>query len=488
MGDVWGNLERELCGRICRGRNVLCFTIFLRRHRCFHQTTSLYTKGDKECVLTEYAEKYPAYGAHQPPKSLKPKLEYQRDRTKMDGATTFKSDYIPYEVVQRYVPQQAQYKPIPGEMELGTTYKLDFNIHEVQPFVPVKPFKTRHTKDGKVDTLPTYKDDFRPWDISKRDLMKPEFTYQPPTTKFGNSTTFQDDFVPKGFVQRESFKPPIVAKLSDMPFDDLTSNRLTYVPHTLEARVIRPPEQYKPSSQPFQCCTTHRSDFQGLPAQLPQSCKPTFTKVASDAPFQSSTEFRDRFQPWPVALPQLFKSAEYVTPTEQMDLSTTTKEDFVKHSVQPFVPAKPVLQSKRPSGPFQGVTTMEEDFKPWQIQRRKMTKKPEDVRKPTGKMEDLTTFKLDYTPHQIQPHVTFKPKYAVQKIEAPFDDGSIYRAEFTPKKIHVCPASFDCPPGYVFEGTDERGHKFFRQLLAQDRNKIPLAPAIHAAKDVAVMS
>uniref|UniRef100_A0A8C9S415 Stabilizer of axonemal microtubules 2 n=1 Tax=Scleropages formosus TaxID=113540 RepID=A0A8C9S415_SCLFO len=459
--------------RLCH--NILCFPILVRRHRCFHKTTSLYTKGDKECVLTEYAEKYPVYAAHRPPKSLKPRMEYQRDRLDQAAYCSFiQSDYIPYEVTQQYVRRQAQYKPAPGEMDLGTTYKLDFNTHEVQPFVPVRPIETQHAKVGKLDTLPTYKDDFRPWDVSKRDLVKPEFTYHPPTTKFGNSTTFQDDFVPKGFAQRESFKPPIVAKLSDMPFNDLTSNRLCYVPHTLEPRVVRPPEPYRPSSQPFQCCTTHRSDFQGLPAQLPQSCKPSSTKMASDAPFQSSTEFRDRFQPWPVALPQLFKPPEYVSRTEHMELSTTTKEDFVKHSVQPFVPAKPFLQTKRPSGPFQGSTTMKEDFKPWQIQRREMAKKPEDVRKAGGKMEDLTTFKLDYTQHQIQPNVSFKPKHVPLKSEAPFDDGTMYRAEFTPKKGTVCPASFDCPPGYVFEGTDERGHRFFRKLSTQDRNKVPL--------------
>ncbi|XP_036399039.1 stabilizer of axonemal microtubules 2 [Megalops cyprinoides] len=469
-------------------RLCICEICNCGRHRCAHRPTALYKKDNNACVVTEYKEKYPTYGGYNPPTSLKPKQEHQKDRGKMDGTTTFRSDYIPYEVSRRPARQQAEYKPNTGEIDLETTYKLDFNPHEVQPFAPARPKEKVHTKGGKLDTLPTYKEDFRPWEINKRELTRPEYSYQPPTEKFGNSTTFQEDFVPRGLVPRESFKPPNMAKLSEAPFDSATTNRQAFVPHALEARFIKAKEEYKPSSQPFQDRTTHRTDFQGLPGQLPKSCKPDFGKVASDVPFQNSTEFRDRFQQWPVSLPQVRQLVEYVGPTVPMDMSTTSQGDFIKHEVQPFVSVRPLPRPTKSSAPFQGNTTMRDDFKPWASRRQEMIKRPEEMRKASGKIDHLTTFKAHYTQHDVQPSVSFKPAQAPLRSEAPFDDGTMYRADFTPKRVSMCPASFDSPPGYVFENSDERGHRFFRKLLSQDRNKMAVASNIQSPREVAVMS
>ncbi|KAI1889708.1 hypothetical protein AGOR_G00165730 [Albula goreensis] len=469
-------------------RVCICEICNCGRHRCAHRPTSLYTKDNNACALTEYKEKYPTYGLYNAPTSMKPKQEYQKDRGRMEGTTTFKSDYVPYEVSRRPARQQAEYKPNSGEIDLDTTYKLDFNPYEVQPFVPARPKEKLHSKGGKLETLPTYKEDFRPWEISKRELTKPEFTYQPPSAKFGNPTTFQDDFVPRGLVPRESCKPPSVAKLSSTPFDGLTSNRISFIPHALEARFVKPKEEYKPSSQPFQDHTTHKTDFQGLPGQLPKSCKPDYAKVASDAPFDGSTEFRDRFQQWPVSLPQVRQSAEYVGPTVPMDLSTTSQDDFIKHPIQPFVSVKPLPRPTKSSAPFQGNTTMRDDFKAWELRRQEVIKRPEEMRKASGKIDHLTTFKAHYTQHDVQPPISFKPANAPMRSEAPLDDETMYRNEFTPKKISVCPASFDSPPGYVFDTSDERGHRFFRKLSSQERNKMALTNAVHTPKEVAVLS
>jgi len=37
-------------------------------------------------------------------------------------------------------------------------------------------------------------------------------------------------------------------------------------------------------------------------------------------------------------------------------------------------------------------------------------------------------------------------------------------------RISVCPASFELPPGYTFENSDERGHKYFRKTSPRDNN------------------
>ncbi|KAJ8271564.1 hypothetical protein COCON_G00104230 [Conger conger] len=469
-------------------RLCICEICNCGRHRCAHAPTALYGKDNAVCALTEYKEKYPTYDGYNAPASLKPRNEFQKDQGRMDGTTTFKSDYIPYEVSRRPGRQQAEYRRRSGEIDLDTTYKLDFNPYEVQPFHPVRPKERSHSKGGKLDTVPTYKEDFRPWEISKRELTKPEFTYQPPSAKFGNATTFQDDFAARGLVPRESFKPPNVAKQSDTPFESLTSNRISFIAHPLEARFVKAKEEYKPSSQPFQDHTTHRNDFQGLPGQLPKSCKPDMAMVASDARFSESTEFRDSFQQWPVSLPQFRQPAEYVGPSVPMDLSTTNQGDFIKHSVQPFVSVKPLPRPTNSSARFQGNTTMRDDFKAWAAGRQEMIKRPQEMRKASGKIEDLTTFKAHFTQHAILPPTSCKPANAPMKSEVPFDDGTMYRNEFTAKKIITCPASFDSPPGYIFDNNDERGHKFFRKLSSQDQNKMAVSSGIHTPKEVAVVS
>uniref|UniRef100_A0A3B3R0F9 Stabilizer of axonemal microtubules 2 n=1 Tax=Paramormyrops kingsleyae TaxID=1676925 RepID=A0A3B3R0F9_9TELE len=460
------------------------------KRSCICNICNCGTSASKICPFSKAeiysAEKYPSYGPYSPPKSRKPKLEYQENRERMDGTSTFKSDYIPHEVTPQYVRQQVEYRPKSGDIDLRTTYKLDFNRYQVRPFIPVRPLRRSHLNEGRLDTLPTYKEDFRPWEISKRELAKPEFTYRLPSGKFGNATTFQDAFVPRGLVPRESFKPPSIAKLSCVPFDGLTSNRVSYVPHALEARYVRAPEENKPNNQPFQGHTTHQSDFQGLPGQPPESCKPLVTKATSEAPFESRTEFRDSFQQWPVTLPQLSKSVDYESPTKPMDLSTTTKNDFIRHNVQPFIPVKPASHAKRSTAPFQGSTTTRETFRPWMVEIQEKRSKPEEVPKASEKMENLTTSKLHYIQHQIQPNPSFKPKNVPMRTQSPFDDRTMYRTEFTAKKTDMCPASFDSPHGYIFQESDERGHRFYRRLSSQERNDEASAPEIPSTELAAI--
>uniref|UniRef100_A0A9L0JGY4 Stabilizer of axonemal microtubules 2 n=1 Tax=Equus asinus TaxID=9793 RepID=A0A9L0JGY4_EQUAS len=135
----------------------LCRICTCGRHRCPHGTTRIYENAGLFCPTTEYLEKYPPYGSALPPQSLKPKQEFRAGRGKMEGMTTFKSDYRPYEIVKqpRHVPEE--YKPKQGEIDLGTTYKRDFNSYQVQPVAIVRPLERKHIKKGKLDTVPTYK-------------------------------------------------------------------------------------------------------------------------------------------------------------------------------------------------------------------------------------------------------------------------------------------------------------------------------------------
>ncbi|XP_030786535.1 stabilizer of axonemal microtubules 2 isoform X1 [Rhinopithecus roxellana] len=135
----------------------LCQICTCGRHHCPHGITRIYENSGVFCPTTEYLEKYPMYDNVLPAQSLKPKQEIRACRGKMEGITTFKLDYHPYEIVKQphHVPEE--YKPKQGKIDLGTTYKRDFNSYKVRPVTIVRPLERQQVKKGKLDTVPTYK-------------------------------------------------------------------------------------------------------------------------------------------------------------------------------------------------------------------------------------------------------------------------------------------------------------------------------------------
>ncbi|MEE6503276.1 hypothetical protein FKM82_004786 [Ascaphus truei] len=469
-------------------RKCICEICTCGRHHCPHMPTSLSDKTWGPCVITEYVDKYPQYDNVQPRHSMKPKHEYKGHGGRMEGITTFRSDYIPYDVITRPVPRHQEYQPKPGQIELGTTYNRDYNPYKIQPVVPARPVDGRKINTGKFDTNPTYKDDYIPWGIQKRELAKQDHSYQPPTVKFGNATTFQDAYFPKGLVPRESCKPPGIAKLSEIPFDGVTSHRISYVPYNVEPRFARLKQEYKPSSQPFDDLTTHRLNFKGTLGELTKSFKPAHGKIGSGARFEGSTEFQDRYLPWSLGLPHVHKSHEYIPPTTRMELDTTTHLDYVPHKQLPVAPILPVSHGRRSNMPFQGNTTMKDDFRAWETGRPEMIRKEHQIPNPTGPFDGLTTFKSHYLPHEVNLTQSCKPPNIVLHSSIPFEGGTLYRADYTPKKNEICPAIYPCPPGYAFENTDQRGHKMFRKILTPEINAFSKIHENNLSKAIAVMS
>ncbi|NXS09442.1 SAXO2 protein, partial [Neodrepanis coruscans] len=438
------------------------------RHRCLHIRTRIYDDGLQPSLTTEYVDKYPGYGNISPPRSCKPKYEYQQDGRKMDGISTFKSDYLPFDIVKRPFRAPQEYRPKSGEIDLGTIYQKDYSPHKIGPVTLARPRERKHTTDAKLDTIPTYRDDYRLKEAQRTESFKVERVYEPPTETFGNPSTFQDDFIPKELNPPQSFRPP-AAKPSDGPFDGTTSHRTAYVLHELGPKFIRPKDEYKPCDQPFEDLTTHQRDFKGIPGQQPKSCKPEHRKVTSDVPFTGITEFQDRYQPWLVTLPELHRPKEYVPPTDKMDLNSTNRLDYILHDICPAAPIRPP-QRRRMSAPFQGNTTTKDDFKPRTICRQGMIKKEPEIKMPTGKFSSLTTFRSHYIPHQAPPAQSCKPVDAVGPSEVPFQDETLYRIDYTAKKKEICPAHHPANLGYVYVNTDSRGHQFFRQLSPEPSN------------------
>ncbi|XP_048418993.1 stabilizer of axonemal microtubules 2 [Stegostoma tigrinum] len=466
-------------------RKCICEICNCGRHHCPHMPTGFHDKTLQPCLLTEYHEKYPSYGDIKPRENYKPKPEILSKRDKMEGTSTFRTDYIPHEITQRPQPTQHDYRPKSGEMDHHTTYKVDFSPHKIKPAKSIRPPQSKPGKGGRIDTVPTYKDDYRLWDIPKR-KPKPMEPYCPPTSRFGNPSTFQDDFGPKGNVLRESFKPPDAPRVSDVPFDGLTNHKIAYVPHPLGERYVRPPDEYKPSDIPFDSITTHRRDFRGLHGDPTKSFKPDPGKIGSDAPFDGNSEFRDRFQAWPITLPYVHKHPDYVQPEGPMDLNSTSHLDYVGYKVKPPTPFKPAL-TRRVHAPFQGSTTMKDDFKTWDVKKPEIIKRVEEIGIPNAKFDGLTTFKSNYVPHPIKPTHSFKPSDTPLQSSIPFDAGTLYRTEYTPKRLEICPASYPTPPGYVYESTDARGHKFFHKMTPSEE-KLAVSNEMHLPKEVAVAS
>ncbi|XP_066211669.1 stabilizer of axonemal microtubules 2-like [Saccopteryx leptura] len=441
----------------------LCQICTCGRHHCPHGTTRIYENSGVYCPTTEYLEKYPTYGNVLPAQSLKPKQEFRAYRGKMEGITTFKSDYRPYEIVQqpRHVPEE--YKPKQGEIDLDTTYKQAFNSYKVQPVAIVRPLERKQVKREKLDTVPTYKDDYRAWDIQKSELYKPEQSYYPPTVKFGNSTTFQDDYVPRELQPRQSFKPSPVVKRPTVPFNSDTSHRLDYVPYQLESKAAQPKEVYRPTDHPFEALTTHRCAFQGLAGETTKICRPAHTRVTQNVPFEGSTETHESFQPWEIPPPEVKKAQEYVRPAGTMPLHSTSHLDYIPYQATRVLPIRPVSHRRNNRFPFQGTSTTREDFPAWESCRRGLIKNQQQIPNPSGKFDGLSTFRSHYVPHELVATESCKPLNVPLQSSSPFDDVTMYSTEYALKKQELCPASYPSPPGYVFEHTNSRGHKFFRK-------------------------
>ncbi|XP_048383665.2 stabilizer of axonemal microtubules 2-like isoform X2 [Stegostoma tigrinum] len=456
-------------------RKCICELCTCGRHQCPHLPTVIYEKINKPCLITEYVEKYTPYGDVQPRESYKPREEYQRHEGKMQSMTTFRADYTAHDIQPRPGRVSEEFKHPHGSMNLHTTYKRDFNVHSIQPVAPKRPLEQRNNSTAKMETIPTYKDHFKQWELPKKETYKPEYTFKVPSVKFANKTTFQDDYSFQVPTPRECVRPTRAARLLNVPFDDMTNYRQHFVPYTYEPRKRHEHEQYKPNDEPFDDLTTHRRDFKGQTGELTLPIRPPCSKPDSDQQFRDLTEFRDKYRTWTVDRPVLHKAVEFVSPEGTIDLSTTTRTDYIEHKVHPLVPARPVPQRSGLNISFEGQSTMKADYKPWDSVREPMIKPRQELEKATGQFNDMTTFRAHYVPHQINLVHSFKPRNSYNPNAVPLDNGTTYQFSFTPKPVQPCPASFTVPPGYEYVETDPQGHKLYRPL-SEKENVQPKLP------------
>ncbi|XP_013203698.1 stabilizer of axonemal microtubules 1 [Microtus ochrogaster] len=380
----------------------------------------------------------------------------------MEGLTTARRDFGLHKMVPVKFHQPDPYIPSEENMDLLTTYKQDFNYLPVCQVGPIKPRDTKFP-NYKIQYLPTYKVDYIPWNQPKRELLRPPNKYRPESAKFENRTTHQDDYTMKGLVTTESCKPPAKPKLCNIPLEDLTNYKMSYVPHPVEKRYVKEPEKFIPCDIPFENLTTHKESYRGLLGEPAKSSKPPAKCPVQDIPFSNSTEFQDKFQAWPT--PQIPTKAPvpYVPPEEKMDLLTTVQTHYRYCKGSPAHTCRPVPSIKK-SSCFESSTTTKDDYKHWAAALTKPVKPVPHLTLPVEPLDCQTTTKICYVPHPPITTKNYKPPWLGLQRNIPVEGQTTYSISFTPKEMGRCPASYTEPPGYIFEEVDAIGHRIYRSI------------------------
>uniref|UniRef100_A0A8C7EF55 Stabilizer of axonemal microtubules 1 n=1 Tax=Nothoprocta perdicaria TaxID=30464 RepID=A0A8C7EF55_NOTPE len=416
---------------------------------------------EKPCFLTEYMEKYPLYPSSHPRHSFKPREEYTKPQTPMEGISTVKRDYVAHEVFPpKFKPPEKIVKS-DESMDLISTYRQDYNPYPICQVPPCLPRENKHTCSDKMDTWTTYKGDYVQWNEPKRGMIRPDDAYRPSEEKFDHRTHVQDDYLYRGPVATKSFKPVNQAQGNKDPFETATNYKVDYVLHPLEKPYVHKREKYKASEVPFDGLTTHKISYKGLAGQPAKLAKPCQSRPQHDLPFSSTTEFQEKYRTWP--LPPLFskKPAVYVPPEEKMDLHTTTQLHYKHPHGQPARICRSLVQFKKNTEPFTSSSTMKEDYKPWQCKRTKPIVPAPQMTCPSEPSDYSTTFQTHFRPHPLCITQSCKPRWPGPRPWTPLEAKTTYATSYTPKRTSRCLASYKEPPGYVFKGSDEIGHKLF---------------------------
>uniref|UniRef100_A0A8C5Z3I7 Stabilizer of axonemal microtubules 1 n=1 Tax=Marmota marmota marmota TaxID=9994 RepID=A0A8C5Z3I7_MARMA len=444
-------------------RKCICDLCCCGRHHCPHLPTKIYDQTQKPCLLSEYTENYPVYHSYLPRESFKPRKEYQKGSIPMEGLSTSRRDYGPHKMAPVKIYKPEPFIPSGENMDLLTTYKQDYNPYPLCRVDPIKPRDSKYPCGDKMECLPTYKADYLPWNQPRRELLRPEHKRWLESTKFDSRTIHQDDYSMKGLVTTRSCKPPAMPNLCNIPLEDLTNYKMSYVAHPVEKRFVHEAEKFRPCEIPFESLTTHKESYRGLLGEPAKSSKPPARLQGTDTPFSNTTEFRDKYQAWPT--PQLFSKAPvaFVPPEEKMDLLTTVQAHYTYPKGAPAQSCQPVLPIKK-SFRFEGSTTTKDDYKQWDSKRTEMAKPIPHLGFPTEPLDCLTTFRAHYVPHPPISTKSCKPPWSGPRANIPLEGQTTYSISFTPKEMCKCPAAYPEPPGYIFEEVDALGHRLYRPV------------------------
>ncbi|XP_063149162.1 stabilizer of axonemal microtubules 1 [Candoia aspera] len=433
----------------------------LKRHHCPHLPTRPFEMNEKPCLLSEYTEKYPLYPNIPPRESCKPKAEYEQQPVPMEGLSTTKRDYIPHEVFRIKQKPPDKYVKKDGSMDLQSTYRQDYNPHTIARVPPCLPQEQNYSSAEKMTTIPTYKSDYLAWNQPKREMIKPDNSYHPSEKKFDFRTTHQDEYLYKGPITTKNYKPLRPPQISKTPLENMTNYKLNYVVHPIPKRFVHTQEPFKSCDVPFDGLTTHKLSYKGLAGEPAKSTKPDYIRP-DPSDFLGTTEFKEKYLAWPVSAPFSRKPVVYTPPKEKMDLQTSAQIHYGNPHGRPATSCKPLARVPEHTEPFGHCSTMKEHFKAWHSERPKPILPRTEITLPAEPMDLITSFQTHYVPHLLPSTKNFRPRLPVARPHVPFVGETTYATSYTAKEVHICPASFKEPPGYHFDKIDEGGHRRFR--------------------------
>ncbi|XP_074650717.1 stabilizer of axonemal microtubules 1-like isoform X2 [Tubulanus polymorphus] len=444
------------------GKLCICQICNCGRHKCPHRPVT--SKGDKPCLLTEYAQKYHPHPFDRR-EAFKPAYEPVKGAGPMADATTNRLDYIAHPLEKPFVHAGMPYVPPAGDIDGLTSYKKDYTEKYADRAKPIRQDRKRQVA-GKFEGLPTYKHDYREWEIPMRERGQAERGWTPPRDPFKGQSTMKRDFIGYKELPRQSCRPDETSYKSGDPLSTLTDYRQNYIPHAFEARYRHEPEKYNPNRSPFDGLTTHTRDYTPKDGALRDSCKPDIQPFDSGAPFNDDTTNRVDFKKWPMDRPFVHQPDQYVKPPGNMDMNTTSNIAYRPHAIRPRELVRPKSSRKAP-GEFDGTTNYTNDYRKWSLGARPHPTGGYEYQPPCGPFEGTPTYKAHYVPHQLMPSHSCKPENQAFQSDGNFDDNTMYRIEYTPKKMEPCPAAILEQPQSTWRFTntyDSRGHMMYKPI------------------------
>ena len=196
-----------------------------------------------------------------PPKERKEKQQWEPNKTKLDGMTTYHKDYqekngpkqpsckpdvgayqsnAPFEdgTTQRtdfkrwpnerpWIKEPDNYIKPEGDIDFYTTTGTDYNKKPLQKNVMKRP-SSRKGVPGKFDGTTNYKEDFRKWQPGERPKMTMKSDYSPPDAPFEGNSNYTSDYIRHRIDPTRSTKPHDEGYNSNAPFEDGTMYRQDY--------------------------------------------------------------------------------------------------------------------------------------------------------------------------------------------------------------------------------------------------------------------
>uniref|UniRef100_UPI00358F19D2 stabilizer of axonemal microtubules 2-like n=1 Tax=Myxine glutinosa TaxID=7769 RepID=UPI00358F19D2 len=245
-------------------------------------------------------------------------------------------------------------------------------------------------------------------------------------------TEYMDQYVEYGWSKpRDPFKHKQAMEVPGGPMDGVTTYRSKFVPHQLQARVVRDPLMYKPPVTKVDGLSTYRYDYPRWPVQpMPPAVRFTGQLQLSGEKMGTLTTYKDHFRRWPIKKNESTKvERHYVPPSSKFGNLTTYQNDFISKCVVPQKSFRPVPATQIFNGKFDGQTVYQltyvpKVFEPWP-RREPATYKPS-----TTPLDGLTVYRRDYTGRAGKPVKSIRPIPQIADTDAHFEGISEMQDKF----------------------------------------------------------